>query len=530
MGIAKDIIDKQSNLEKARSSFDAHWDEVARLVFPRQDSFLRKETTEGEKKNRDRFDDTAVLALDHGAAAVESVVSPRSQEWHGIAPPEHLADNAEALKWCDDLTKFLFRKRYSAASNFASQIHECYMSLLAFGNAVLIVEDLLDFSIRYKSSHIGEHYFQENARGKVDTDYRKYKLTAKQAFETFKDKTPEKIMAALEKDPSERFEFIHAVVPDGEVWDSFHIFPDAAELIDRGFYKSFPYIISRWTTSPNETYGRSPAMSVLSEIKMLNQMRKTEVKMNHLASSPPILAADQATIRKFSLKPDAINYGTLDMNGNPLVRPYQTGANTPVTKEAINTSREFINRAFFLNLFQILVDAPSMTATEVLQRAQEKGQLLTPAAGRQMNELLEPIIMREIDIYEDYGIFEDGGFLALPDVMKEAEGNFNIHYTNPLTRMQLSEEALGVERTVQSILPLAQFDPSLLDMIDFKEYAKLMRNANGAPAKLFRSDEELAAIQKAREEQRQAQMIAQAMPQAATAIKDLAQAESYGNA
>jgi len=48
-----------------------------------------------------------------------------------------------------------------------------------------------------------------------------------------------------------------------------------------------------------------------------------------------------------------------------------------------------------------------MTATEALLRDQEKGMLLSPSAGRQMSEWLDPLIQREITIYEEYGIFED---------------------------------------------------------------------------------------------------------------------------
>lgn len=530
MSIASEIIQKQRSLEVDRSTFEQHWAEIAPLVLPRQDDFFKKHQQEGERRTRDKFDDTATLALDHGAAAIEGVVTPRGQIWHGIAVDDSIKDNQVAQEWADDVTKFLFKRRYSDRSNFASQIHECYMSLLAFGTAVMIVEDMLDGTIRYKSSHIGEHYVQENNRGVIDTDYRKYRLTAKQAYEKFQDRTPDMVVKCLEKEPNKKIDFIHAVIPndDGQ-FDSFHVYPDGNQLLGTGGYRSFPYIVSRWTTSPNETYGRSPAMTVLSEIKMLNSMRKSEIKARHMAVEPPILAADQSTIRKFSLRPGAINYGTLDMNGNPLVRPYGDGGNINVSNDGIDQSREFINRAFFINLFQILVDAPAMTATEVLQRAQEKGQLLTPTAGRQMSELLEPVIMREIDIYQRYGIFEDGNLLAMPDVVKQTGGEFNIKYTNPLARMQLAEQAVGTERTIQSILPLAQFDPTIIDRIDFKEYADIMREANGAPARIFKTEEEITAIQQARAEAQQAQQLVAAAPQVAGAIKDIAQAESYSN-
>ena len=170
-----------------------------------------------------------------------------------------------------------------------------------------------------------------------------------------------------------------------------------------------------------------------------------------------------------------------------------------------------------------------MTATEVLQRAQEKGQLLTPTAGRQMSELLEPMIMREISIYESYGIFEDGHKLELPQSVKDQDGEFEIKYTNPLSRMQLSDQALGVERTVQSLIPIAQFEPSVMRRIDWKEYGNIMREANGAPANIFLSDDEMEEIENMEAQAAQMQQLIESAPQVAGAVKDVAQAQSFAN-
>lgn len=535
MGIAQDLLQKQSHLASERSTFEHHWAEIAPLVLTRQDDFFNERKNPGERRTKEKFDDTATLAIEHGAAAIEGVVSPRGQVWHGIGLPESVEEDQASMEWADRLTRFLFEKRYSARSNFASQLHETYMSLLAFGTGVLIVEDLLDGNVRYKSSHVSEHYYMENAVGRIDCDYRRYRLTARQALQKFKENAPPIVKRAAEKDPGKKLEFMHVVMPDedgesGLPFVSYHVSVEDQSLIATGGFKSFPYIISRWTTSPNEIYGRSPAMTVLSEIKMLNAMRKTDLKARHMAVDPPILAADQHTVRRLAMKPGHINYGTLGPNGEALVQPYQTGGSIQTSNDGIEQSREFINRAFFLNLFQILVESPAMTATEVLQRAQEKGQLLTPTAGRQMSELLEPIIMREISIYEEYGLFQDGSPLALPEALKELGGEFSIEYTNPLSKMQKSEEALSTERTVQALLPLAQLDPSILDPIDWREYANIMREANGAPARLFKSDEELNAEKEAKAQAQQMQQMVAAAPQVAGAIKDIAQAGSFEQA
>lgn len=533
MGIARDLIEKQSQLETERSTFEHHWDEVASLVLTRQDDFFDKRRTSGERRTKEKFDDTAPLALERGAAAIESVLTPRNGIWHDIALPSQLDDDEEAQDWSDRLQDFLFKRRYDTRANFASQLHETYMSLLAFGTAVLIVTDEVGKGVRYKSSHIGEHYIMENIHGKIDTDFRKYRLTARQAVEKFGDKTPQKIRDTVKKHPSQKFEFLHVVMPDedNEIRDmefiSHHVFIEGNQHIEVGGFKSFPYIISRWVTSPNEIYGRSPAMAVLAEIKMLNAMRKTDLKARHQAVDGPILAADQQTIRRFSMKNGSINYGTLDANGNPLVRPYNTASNISVSKDGLEESRKVINDAFFVTLFQILVEGPAMTATEVRQRELEKGALLSPSAGRQLTELIEPIISREVDLYGSYGLFEDGQFLQMPESVKELNGIFDIEFTNPLARMQRSEDALAAEKTLQSLLPLAQFDPSVVDRIDLKEYGNIVREANGAPQRLFKAEDVLQAEQEAKAQSAQLQQIVDSAPQVAGAIKDISQAQSF---
>lgn len=527
--VAKNLIEQKGKLASERANWENHWADIAPLVLPRQDEFFNENRTEGDKRTRQRFDDTATLALERGAAAIEGVLIPRGQMWHGIAPPDDLIGDYEVEAWCERLAAFLFSKRYASKANFASQAHEFIMSLLAFGTGIMAVEDIVGSGIRYKTCHLSEHYIMENSRGFVDTTYRCYKLTAKQAMEKFGDNVGDKVKQQYEKDPSKKMEFLHVVRPDTENdtdfdFASYHVSIEDGTLMATGGFKTFPYIVSRWVTAPNETYGRSPAMTVLAEIKMLNQIRKTDLKQRHMAVDPPILAADQHTIRKLSMKAGAINYGTLDMNGNPLVRPYNAGTNISISNDIIEQSRQVINDAFFVSLFQILVDTPAMTATEVLYRAEEKGQLLSPSAGRQMTEWLDPLVEREISLYEEYGIFEDDGILAMPDKLKEYGGSVNVQYTNPLSQMQKSGKGAATERTVQSLLPFAEFGS--LEKIDWSGYSDIIREANGAPVTMFKSDEQLQAEREAQAQQQAMQQMVEAAPQVAGAVKDIAQAQA----
>lgn len=540
MSIAKQLISTLAQLEADKGTYNAHCQEIARYVIPRMETFFRENIVAGEKRTQYQFDSTAPLALDRFGSIVNSLVTPRGQYWHGLEPmDEELHNDHEAMLWYENVRKYLFKLRYSNLSNFSSQISECYASMGAFGTGVLIVEERVGQWARYKSSHIKEHHFMENADGVIDTNYRKYTLTAKQAVEKFgQDNVAPTIVNALDKEPNKRFPFLHAVMPNmerkvgrmdaaGMAYSSYHVDLTSNELCAAvGGFRKFPFIIMRYITSTDEIYGRSPAMTALPEIKMLNQMRKTDIKSRHLAVSAPVLAANESAVTKFSLKPDAINYGTLDMNGQPLVRPWQTGNSLQASEVGIQDSRKVINDIFLVNLFQILIETPEMTATEVLQRQQEKADLLSPISGNLESETLSRLIDREIDMMAHAGLFDRDGPLPMPDSVRERQGEYSVSYTSPMARMRLAGEAAGAERTVQSLIPAAQINPSVLDGIDWDAYAQIMKRANGAPESMFKPMEQVMAERQSKAQQQQMAMAAQAAPQVAGAIKDIAQAEA----
>lgn len=536
MNIGREIVDMQSKLAGTRSTYDAHCQEVAEVLLPRQDNFFNTQKPEGQKNSEKVISSVALEALNKFAAAMESILTPRASRWHGLSTTNHeLNENQEVREYFDDVTDVLFQKRYSSKANYASQQHETYMSLGAFGTGVLIVEDYPEeLGIRYKSSHISEHFFMENVHGLIDVDYRLYKLTARQAVQKFRGgNLPQKIMDAAEKNPHEKFEFIHCVKPNddrkhsakdyrGAMYSSYHVAVEGSTFINQGGFRTFPYIISRYVTSPGEIYGRSPGMTALSEIKMLNAMRKSDLRARHMAIDPPVLTSDERALRRPLIKPGAINFGALDANGNPLLRPYGNQTHIDVSNDAMNASHEIINDIFLVKLFQILVESPQMTATEVLQRAQEKGDLLSPSAGRQQSESQGRMIEREIDLLTFAGLLP-----PMPDVLREAGGDYEVEYTAPLNVLQKAGQAASTTQVINDALPLAQLDPSIMDNFDFDEYVGIMREARNAPSRLFRSEDEIKAIREQKQQQQQMQQVVAAAPQVAGSIKDIAQAGSY---
>ncbi len=528
-----------SELEGRRYNWDSHWQEVAERVWPAADEF-NSGRSPGDKRSTKIFDATAALALEKFSAAMESMLTPRAQKWHTLrSTNEELNEDPSVKAWFEEVTKRMFQARNAPKAGYYSQMHEGYKSLGAFGNACMFIDEPRDGGIQYVQCHIGQVYIEVNPARRVDTIYRKYQMSAKAAEQEWGiDKLPDKVARALELEESmyKQFEFLHVVSPrtdrdverkdyEGMPWHSYHIGIDDKAMIEEGGYHEFPYMYSRYTLNPTEIYGRSPAMLVLPAIKMAQEMQKTFIRSGHKIVDPPLLLHDDGVLgtgsKQIRLTPGGLNYGGVDAQGRPLVVPLQTGARLDITEGMLEKERAVINDAFLVTLFQILVDQPQMTATEALIRAQEKGQLLAPTVGRQQSEMIGPQIDREFNILGRQGFLPE-----MPEVLAEAEGEYEIGYESPGMRHQRSEELMGIQRTLEMAMPFAQADPSILGIFKPDQIIRLAAEINGAPVSILRTPDELEEVQAAQAQQAQQQQMMDAIAQAAPAAKDLAQAQA----
>jgi hypothetical protein len=525
---ADEIIARRDRLKSARSAWESHWQEIADRVLPRHAEFTARRTP-GTKRTKEIFDATAAIGLERFAAALESMLTPRSQRWHHLrASLPGLNDLPEVRAWFERVEDILFGARYATHANYASQQHEVYMSLGAFGTGVLFVgPDTARNGLLYRAVHLGECSVAEDFQGRIDTLYRDFEHSARQAMQRWGDANPDPIKRAAEKEPDRKFRFIHAVEPRGErdprkadgvnkPFASVYVAEEGRAIVQENGFDEFPYMVSRYVTAPRETYGRAPAMTVLPDIKMLNEMNKSVIRQAQLAVEPPILVYDDGVLGRnngVGLTPGFINYGGVNKDGRPLMQPFQSGGRVDIGLELMDQRRRTINDAFLVTLFQILVEQPNMTATEALMRAQEKGALLTPVVGRQQSEALGPMIAREIAILQRLGVLP-----AMPDALVAAQGEYEIEYDSPLSRAQRSEQVVGIARTFEVLAPLASAQPDIFDVFDGDALAQLAAEVNGVPQKVLNTPD---AIQQLRQGRAQAQQV-QALLAAAPAVNQAA--------
>jgi hypothetical protein len=213
-----------------------------------------------------------------------------------------------------------------------------------------------------------------------------------------------------------------------------------------------------------------------------------------------------------------MNPGSLGPNGEELVKPFVSGARLDIGLEMLQAKQGQLHQAYYINLFQILLDDKEMTATEVLERAQEKGMLLGPLAGRDQAEFLGPLNEREIGLH-----FLAGRLPPMPPEFAEAGAEYKVEYESPLARAQRAEEGVAIVRTIETVLPLADRDPSVLDNIDMDETVRTLGTINGMAAKLWRPPEVVAAIRQQRKQEEDMRMAAKAAPGVARAYRDVAE-------
>lgn len=536
---ATEIIGQHERLRSKRSGFDTTYQQVAQRIIPRKALFNRKDTanvSRGEKKTFAMFDAVPALALDRFAAAVHSLVVPRNQVWHKVKSPiEELNKNVVVQRYFERVNDTLFAARY--AGNFDNQVHECFFDLGAFATMILFIGDT-GTKLYYKAIPLWQVFMEENPFGIVDLVSREFYLTARQAVAEYgADNLPSVIVRAADKSPELEFEFVSLCMANperdvnrqdfrGMAYAQWDVSLTGTQIVKQEGYRAFPYAVNRYSTTPGEVYGRGPAEIVLPDINMLNSMNKTTMQAAELRALPPLLAGSSGILDTIRLSPGAVNYGGIDDQGRQKIIPMQSGGDLGVSIEMMDQKRRVIQDAFWNTLFLILVDSPTMTATEAMLRAQEKGALLAPTASRIESEFLETAIARELSILAMRGVLPEP-----PQELIEAGSGYEIQYDSPMSRARMAEKGIGMLRTWEQLAPAAEVvGPSVFDRFNWTESTKILAEVNGYPAEAMYSDEEMEERAAEKQQAAQMQQILEAAPVAASAAKDLAAAQSLAGA
>lgn len=512
-----------------RSNQETQWSLISEFVLPSQSGIFLGQNTPGEKKTRRLFDSTAIQANHDLAAAVHSTLTNPATQWSRMRfRDDDLNNDASAVRWLEDAN----RKLHLAfnESNFDTQVSKNYQAFTSLGTMALFHEeadhdDGPGFNgFNFQAWHLSEVAFAENKFGIVDTVYRKFRLTAKQAFERWDAKVSDEILKCLEKDPFKEFHFIHCIEPRDKKevrlnefglatakerpFASYYVDPKRGELLEESGYYEFPVYVTRWQTMPGEIYGRGPGHIALPEIRTLNKHIEIDLQFRAKAANPPILATQKAILGALDLRPGQLSI-VRDPSG---IRELVPQARADVTQIAVQDSRNQIKANFFIDKLMLppRTETGEMTAFEIAQRMEQMQKVLGPTLSRLNNELLTPLIVRSFRM-----LLRGGALSELPPILEERGVDVEISFVNQLARSQQIEDVTNIQSWVQNLALLAQVKPEVVDYINADGIAKHTAKIQAVPEIAVTDDDQVEQIRQQRAQAQQQQQALEAGVQVA---------------
>ena len=504
---AKNLLKRYDRLKSQRQNWESHWQEVADYMQPRK-ADVTKTRSKGDKRTELIFDGSPLQSVELLAASLHGMLTNPSTPWFSLRFKQNDMENEdEAKEWLEDATEVM----YSAfnKSNFQQEIFERYHDLITFGTAAMFIEEDDEDILKFSTRHINEIFIAENDKGRIDTVFRKFSLSARAVMQKFGDVSMN-IATKANNDPYEEVEILHAVYPRSDFdpkkqdkqnmpFESVYLDAESGDELSVSGFREFPFVVPRYLKASHEIYGRSPAMTALPDVKMLNEMSKTTIKSAQKQVDPPLLVPDDGFMLPVRTIPGGLNFyraGTRDR-----IEPLNIGANTPLGLNMEEQRRNSIRNAFYVNQL-MMQSGPQMTATEVIQRNEEKMRLLGPVLGRLQSELLKPLIDRTFALILRKNLFRPAPeFLAGQDI--------EIEYVSPLAKAQKSTELSSIMRAIEILGSLSNVAP-VFDHINMDKLVRHLADIVGVPQKILKPQSEInAERQQAAQQQEQMQQMQQ---------------------
>lgn len=519
--------------DERKRGWEAHWRDLARHFLPRRARFLDAgdETNNGESRNF-LEDGMGIRALRILANGMQSGLTSPARPWFSLTlQDKELAESAAAKAWLQDTYDKMVA--VFAQSNFYDQIHVQYTELACFGTGCVVIEEDPKNIMRCRTLTVGEYALDAGEDGRVDTLYRRIRMTPRQVVQAWPETCPDNIRHMAEQDARQWLTILHAVEPNGDTrrgslkgnerpWRSVYLVLEGGNrdvLEDSGYYE-FPALCPRWVVTGSDIYGASPAMDALGDCRQLQKLTEDGRLSLELEVAPPMLVQQSGVTGALDISPRAVNYTNALAQGQEVVRPLvQTRANLQALAVEKEGLRQQIQQHFHNDLFLMISEAnKNMTATEVAERNGEKLLMLGPVLDRLRSELFQPLIERV------YGIMDRAGMIAFPP--PELAGQpIKVEFISILAQAQKQAGLAAVDQLVTRTGQLAKMagNPAPLDKLNLDALVDTYADLLGTPPNLILSDDELEAKRDQRmQQQAQMQMLAAAQQGADAAQKGTA--------
>lgn len=477
------LIRRYQRAKERRGNWEGHWAECYEYALPQREGTISR-TSPGEKKGVRLYDGTAADAVDQLSASLLSELTPPWTRWFDFKPGKALPEDAHArvaeiLEQGASVLQGHFDR-----SNFAVEMHQCYLDLVTAGTACLMFEEAPvgeSSAFKFTAVPLADVVFEESTSGRLDATFRRAEMSVSQ----FRTRFPDAKLSDLKETPEHdeiRLTVLEAVFPVERGYEYFAVREandglGSPTILKNGFFQSSPFINFRWVKAPGEVYGRSPVMKALPDIKTANKVVELILKNASIAVTGIWQADDDGVLNPATIK---LEPGTIIPKavGSAGLTPLKPANDMNLSMTVLDQMRNRIRHALMVDMLG-QPDTPGMTATEVVTRSLDMARLLGATYGRLQSELLTPLAMRAVSILQRRGevaLFEIDGHMV------------DLNYTSPLARQRTQREAMMVKDWLSAISTLGAEAQSLINPVKASRY---LAQAYGVPEDILRTEVEL---------------------------------------
>lgn len=527
----EEILQRLNNLQSVRSPWTELWSGIQNYISPYILDLAGKSKSRIAINNK-LYDGRPVTASRIFANGFTGNIVPRGAPWFGLKTSSQEKNRSTRVKQFLKGMEGYYYERFET-SDFYESMFPFVRTAADYGTAAMYLSINPKTNVlQFQNLPLGTYFIDEDEFGDVDTLYRVFRMQNRNILKKWPD-VDEKTKSELKGALYNFTEVIHAVQPredykHGDVsnknmpWSSVYMLKggqDGVILSESGF-QSFPYIVWRYTQESGFPYGVGPGIESARDAQILQQVAKTTTSAGHKAVDPP-MAIDENMIGTEELFPGGRNYmrsGWVDPH------PIQSSISYPIGKDREDQLRRAIDEHYSVDFFLMLAQADrQMTAQEVIERQAEKSAVLSTIIGRFNSEVLDRIFDRVWELDMEAGLIQ-----LNPDDQEVMGSDISVDYTGPLAQVQKRyHQTAGLQQFLNGTLPLAQFNPAVLDMFDFDKIVEAQGDAYNIAPGVLRDEKDL---KKLRDAKAAAQAQAMQKAQADQALEQMTNAAQKANA
>lgn len=537
----KEYIKQFDYLKRSGESWRTHWKELAEYMMPRHGRYLTSTTDElnaGQKKHQKVINGSAKDALRVIGAGLQGGLTSPSRPWFNLGLDDSDLMQYEPVKyWLSQVRQMMLT--VLAKSNFYGSIHGIYQELACFGSSAMLIDEDFKTVIRCRPFTIGEFYLDIGNDYRVNTLARQFSMTSKNMVQEYgENAVSKKVYDDYKNNNNNKFEVVNIIQPNrnvdptvqdfkGKLFESitFETANDEDGFLKKSGYNTLPFVAPRWEVVGTDVYGSSPAMDALGDAKMLQKMEEKKLKGLDKQIDPPMNAPMSMKSQGGTIIAGGVNYIDTQNGQQGFTPTYQVSLDMQSIAYEIDRVEQRIRQFFYNPLFlSIINNQKTMTATEVAERHEEKIMMLGSIIERLQSEFLDIIIERVFNIMSNLNL--------LPPPPKEIQGrNIKIDYISVLAQAQKMIGISSIEQTFAFVANLAQVKPEVLDKFNADEAIDMYSELVGTPPKVIISDDKVAQIRQARQDDAEKQQQAEQAMAMTQATKNLAESPmGEGNA